>query len=177
MTLRHVIGMGVVTVFAALAACGDDGGTGTPGGTGGSTGSAGGDTGGTMNTGGTMSAGGSTSTGMGGQGGDAACTPECGAGFTCCGGACVNLANDVLNCGACGVTCTADTPFCDATACAPNPCEAPPPTCGPGGSCCGTVCCAAGQLCCEVNMGGPSMGPQCFDPVNGTCPGGCPACQ
>jgi hypothetical protein len=50
-------------------------------------------------------------------------------------------------------------------------------TCVGTGFCCGSVCCGAGELCCEVNMGGPSFGPKCVAPVNGTCPQGCPACD
>ncbi len=84
----------------------------------------------------------------------------CGVGLTCCGATCMNLANDPLNCGTCGTRCTAATPMCQAGVCATATCA---PTCG------------AGQSCCEVNRGGPSTGPSCY---NGpTCPVGCPACD
>src|SRR5262249_53493350 len=40
--------------------------------------------------------------------------------------------------------------------------------------CCGSSCCGGGKLCCMVNQGDSAL--QCADPVNGTCPVGCPAC-
>jgi hypothetical protein len=106
--------------------------------------------------------------------------PDCGAGFTCCGGKCVNLANDINNCGACGVACPGENPYCNngATCMKIPPClPETPPMCGGGGFCCMDVCCKPGQLCCDVNMGGPVGGPKCYDPVDGTCPGGCPLCD
>jgi hypothetical protein len=32
------------------------------------------------------------------------------------------------------------------------------------------------MLCCEVPGPGPSTGPKCVTPQNGTCPIGCPLC-
>lgn len=91
-----------------------------------------------------------------------ACAVLCTMGFTCCDGACVNLRNDIHNCGACGVVCTAPNDFCNGQQCAPPPCS---PACG------------AGTLCCQVQSAGPSMGPSCFPPTSsGTCPPGCPLC-
>jgi hypothetical protein len=42
--------------------------------------------------------------------------------------------------------------------------------------CCGTFCCTGGQICCTIASNVPVMSPQCLDPVNGTCPLGCPGC-
>src|SRR3954469_4120820 len=58
----------------------------------------------------------------------AACSPSCGEGRDCCGTKCVNTANDPLNCGGCGVTCSGATPYCEGS-CKPTPCSAE------GGSC------------------------------------------
>ncbi len=97
----------------------------------------------------------------GGSGG--ACTILCTMGFSCCGNnQCVNLRNDIHNCGKCGVTCTAPNDFCDGQACVPPPCSPP---------------CTGGALCCDVQGPGPSMGPGCVMPTSsGTCPLGCPLC-
>ena len=100
--------------------------------------------------------------GAGGGGGSSTCAVLCTMGFTCCNGACVNLANDIHNCGKCGVTCSAPNDFCDGQTCAPPPCS---PACG------------AGTLCCDVQGPGPSRGPMCTAPTDGgTCPLGCPLC-
>ncbi len=102
--------------------------------------------------------------GTGGSGGGGkVCTIICAMGFTCCGNnTCVNLRNDIHNCGACGVTCTAPNDYCDGQACAPPPCS---------------PACANGTLCCNVQGPGPSMGPTCNAPTDaGTCPLGCPLC-
>src|SRR5689334_16333085 len=82
--------------------------------------------------------------------GGGACEPACGVGLTCCGGACVNTANDIGNCGDCGVVCTGSSPFCEGT-CQQAPCDADAGACT-GGTCCGSACCNAGELCCQVNM-------------------------
>ena len=100
--------------------------------------------------------------GSGGGGSGQPCTILCTMGFTCCDNACVNLRNDIHNCGACGVTCSAPNDFCDGQKCAPPPCS---PPCGPG------------TLCCNVQTAGPSRGPMCDAPTDGgTCPVGCPLC-
>ncbi|HEX8950772.1 MAG TPA: hypothetical protein VF997_21490 [Polyangia bacterium] len=97
-----------------------------------------------------------------GGGGTQVCTVFCSMGFTCCSNACVNLRNDIHNCGACGVTCTAPNDFCDGQKCVPPPCSPP---------------CGAGTLCCDVQGPGPSRGPMCTAPTtSGTCPLGCPLC-
>jgi hypothetical protein len=115
-------------------------------------------------------------TGSGGTGGGPGCGPNgsCGPGFTCCGDTCVNPANDIHNCGACGVTCPGPHPFCNGAQCDMPPCGnqmAPPP----GTFCCGNAFCDDTSLCCEVQQG-PAIGPTCYAPVNGTCPMGCPTC-
>lgn len=100
--------------------------------------------------------------GGGGSDGGKTCAVLCTMGFSCCNGACVNLHNDIHNCGACGVTCSAPNDFCDGQACAPPPCSPP---------------CGAGTLCCDVQGPGPSRGPMCSAPTDGgTCPLGCPLC-
>ena len=100
--------------------------------------------------------------GSGGDGGMKVCAVLCMMGFTCCDGACVNVRNDIHNCGTCGVVCNAPNDYCDGQKCAPPPCS---PACGPG------------TLCCDVQTAGPSRGPMCTAPTaEGTCPLGCPLC-
>ena len=153
---------------------------------GGSSGSGGGPgAGGRSGSGGLPSAGG----GAGAGGSDAGCAASCGLGaiFACCDGSCVNQENDPHHCGACGTSCPANAPLCLQGKCVVPACgdstvpDAALPACASGTTCCGTSCCGAGQLCCDVERGGPasfgsSLG--CFDPSqsNGTCPVGCPQC-
>ena len=146
------------------------------GATGGVTGGTGGDagSGGDAGVGGDAGSAGDAGSGgaNGGSGGDSACAEDCEAqGFFCCDGQCVNLANDIYNCGACGVVCQGDFPYCGMNGCEEAPCtgvdDCPD-------RCCGSQCCGEGELCCEVNMGPAAMG--CFEAVNGTCPVGCPYC-
>jgi hypothetical protein len=99
------------------------------------------------------------------------CAQACGAGLTCCDGQCVNTQNDPHNCGMCGNPCSAPKLLCDGTCVQPACTD---PTCS--GTCCGDSCCTMGKICCEVQQGGPSGPPACFDPVDGTCPVGCPTC-
>jgi hypothetical protein len=97
-----------------------------------------------------------------GDGGGNVCAILCTMGFTCCDGACVNVRNDIRNCGVCGNVCAAPNDFCDGTSCAPPPCSPP---------------CGAGMLCCDVRGPGPSRPPACTTPTaSGTCPLGCPLC-
>ncbi len=107
------------------------------------------------------------------------CDAACGMGFLCCDARCVNQANDILNCGGCGVTCTGTHPFCEGGTCtmAQAVCNMQKP-CGANTFCCGLVCCPSAQLCCEVQGPGPSSGPRCagVDENHGTCPLGCPLC-
>jgi hypothetical protein len=115
--------------------------------------------------------GGDGSGGSGGSGGSVdmardgghVCTIFCTMGFSCCDNRCVNLNNDIHNCGACGNVCSGPQPFCDGTACAPAPCS---------------PACPVDQLCCNVQGPGPTRGPACYAPTaQGTCPLGCPLCQ
>jgi hypothetical protein len=170
------------------SASGGGGGTGVGGGAGkgGSGGIAG--SGGISGTGGIAASGGSggiagsggssASGGTSGSGGGAGCEPACTFGLTCCSGRCVNTANDILNCGSCGLTCNQLNPHCLS-----GKCDVPVCFGGIGcigeQVCCGDVCCGGGtgKICCDIQGPGPSTGPRCVDPVNGTCPIGCPGCQ
>lgn len=62
---------------------------------------------------------------------------SCPPGFTGCGGSCVDLSNDPLNCGACGVTCKTGT--CCVGTCGTD--------CHDGG------CCQDGYPCCDTPFG------------------------
>jgi hypothetical protein len=98
-------------------------------------------------------------------------------GRTCCGGHCVNTANDPLHCGACDVQCTGSTPFCDGSCKAP-PCSLEGGGCAAGTTCCGGQCCDSTQLCC-LPEGPLDQGPACTTPAGSpaTCPQGCaPLC-
>jgi hypothetical protein len=98
---------------------------------------------------------------------------SCGIGFSLCNGYCVNVNNDIHNCGGCGTVCQGTNPYCDNGHCTTAPCDGG--ACGTGTFCCGSECCTAGQLCCDVPSNIPTF-PKCTDPVNGTCPVGCPVC-
>jgi hypothetical protein len=95
-------------------------------------------------------------------------------GHSCCEGACVNLRNDINNCGECGNACAGAQAFCDQGECGTPPCEAGT-DCG-GGLCCGTACCGEDELCCVVP--GPVVDTTvCVPPTtSGTCPLGCVLC-
>jgi hypothetical protein len=97
----------------------------------------------------------------------------------CCDGTCAATYNDINNCGSCGNKCTGANPYCDNGTCGSLPaCMLKPgQECNAiGAFCCGDHCCAAGQLCCNVDSNLPQDNPQCEEPVNGTCPIGCPGC-
>lgn len=119
-----------------------------------------------------------TSTATGGT-----CSPStCFQPFICCGGACVNPDNDILNCGGCGApACGGAHPYCNNGHCGQAPCgdmfdpDAGPPICAGTQFCCAESCCNPGEICCEINEGA-AMGPRCVAPMNGTCPTGCPNC-
>jgi len=162
----------------ASSGTGGQGGSGT-GGAAGSGGASGGATGG----GGSAGAGGTATGGAGGGGGaggradSGVCNQACTIGRTCCGGQCVNPANDPTNCGGCGVRCGGSTPYCGGS-CMATPCDRDGAACANGGSCCGSLCCAQGQLCCDP-QGPLDRGPVCFTPTvqQTTCPAGCaPLC-
>jgi hypothetical protein len=89
----------------------------------------------------------------------------------------VNTANDPGHCGACNVTCTGLTPYCDGT-CTTPPCSLDAGFCAGGSSCCGNTCCGVGEICCDAQ--GPVSGyPVCHrvTVAEPTCPQGCaPLC-
>lgn len=96
-------------------------------------------------------------------------------GFGCCNNTCVNLKNDILNCGTCNTKCGGTHPYCDMGTCGTPPCGGI--ACPSSEFCCGTECCAAGQICCTV-PGPVTTGPKCQapDPVTMTCDKGCTGC-
>jgi len=97
------------------------------------------------------------------------CGPNgCGSGLSCCYGRCVNIDNDIHNCGACDAFC----PYgqtCLFGKCTPPPCTTTPP---PGGYlCCGNQLCDTSQLCCMVPQAGGGLSPACYPAApTGTCP-------
>jgi hypothetical protein len=112
-------------------------------------------------------------TGTGG-GGSGECSENCASsGLECCEGRCANTGNDPANCGACGTQCSGATSYCNSGTCVEPPCDSGT-TCAAGETCCGMTCCTGAQLCCLI-MGGPWY-TECADPVDGTCPVGCPLC-
>jgi hypothetical protein len=111
-------------------------------------------------------------TGGTGTGGDGTIC-ACGLGLTCCNGTCVNLKNDIHNCGTCNTACAGPNPFCGDGVCGKPPCSGA--ACAVTQLCCGGLCCDDTQLCCNVPSS-VSAGLQCVTPVNGTCPVGCPTC-
>jgi hypothetical protein len=150
--------------------------------------SSGGASSGGASSGGTSPGGGGSGQAGGGSGGSAGnsgsggsagstptqnCDPPCGL-FSCCNGTCVNLANDIHNCGGCGIACEGPQPFCDAGQCGSPPCG-PATDCGPDSTCCVDSCCGAGELCCAVQSN--FIRTECFAPENGTCPKGCLECD
>ena len=153
---------------------GAQGGSGATGAQGGS-----GATGGQGGSGATGAQGGAAGQGggNGGHAGAAACDEICQQqGLSCCDGSCVATYNDIFNCGSCNNTCAASPPYCNGQMCVQAPCNGGA-ICSNPQLCCGSECCQPGQLCCSVPGPGPSLGPQCHDPVNGTCPIGCPLCN
>ncbi len=104
------------------------------------------------------------------------CDEDCATvGLSCCAGRCVATYNDIFNCGACGVVCSGEHPYCAGTACGAPPCVLD--GCPPPALCCGDECCADGALCCTVPGPGPASFPSCVVPdETATCPIGCPLC-
>jgi hypothetical protein len=140
--------------------------------TGGASEVVGGSSSGGVATGGTLfHAGGSPgvagSVGTGGSGN--VCT--CIVGLSCCNGTCVNLNNDINNCGECAKVCPGANPFCDNGTCGKPPCSGS--ACSSAQTCCGSACCADTELCCVVPRA-VAGAPECVVPVNGTCPPGNP---
>jgi hypothetical protein len=127
----------------------------------------------------TSGTGGSTRDGAAGAGGSAGanCTQNCmSTGLDCCDGRCVNLRNDIQNCGSCGNTCSGPRPFCRGTTCG-EPICAMTAQCATGSYCCEMTCCSDAQLCC-AHFGGPAGSYFCHTPTAAqpTCPPGCPNC-
>jgi hypothetical protein len=158
------------------------GGSGHAGAAGGSAGGAAGGSAGAGGSGHAGAGGGSAgSGGAGGQGGSGGvCAVACVVGRSCCGGACVNVSNDPMNCGTCGVHCDGAKNLCSGGTCVKAACGANIITCGANSLCCGNGCCGPGSLCCESD--GPVAGtlPSCFTPTadQPTCPQGCaPLCK
>lgn len=149
-------------------------GGGTTAGAGGTGGGGGGGNAGDggMTTGGSSGAGtGGTNTGgQAGSGGQTACMPACSGGRRCCEGECVDLESDPRHCGACGIECSEDTPYCLGS-CMERPCVGT--ACSAGETCCGIECCSGGEVCCPSPT---SLNPTCTQPVNGTCPPICEDC-
>jgi hypothetical protein len=116
--------------------------------------------------------------GRGGAGGGPSCAlVDCIQGRDCCNGACVNTANDPLNCGGCNKRCEGDKPYCGNGMCMPPPCGLNI-ICTAISTCCGETCCGPGQLCCQ-EQGPVSRAPTCHTPTadQPTCPQGCaPLC-
>lgn len=114
-----------------------------------------------------------STTSAGGDGGAGGMACACEAGLSCCGPACVNLANDPLNCGSC------DTRCAEAQACIQGECKDP---CDPDfgceeGICCGVTCCNDGTICCDYGTSAEAPDVHCQAPVNGTCPLACSGCE
>ncbi|WP_437320044.1 hypothetical protein [Sorangium sp. So ce385] len=113
-----------------------------------------------------------STTSAGGEGGAGGVACTCDAGLSCCGPACVNLANDPQNCGTCGTRCP------DEQACIQGECKDP---CDPNfgceeGICCGVECCLGGTICCDYGTSAEAPDLHCQQPENGTCPLACTGC-
>jgi hypothetical protein len=85
----------------------------------------------------------------------------------------VDLSNDPEHCGACTVSCSWSTGFCNEARCTLPSCRVDT-GCESGRVCCGDQCCEAGTICCAVHGPGPqrmvcSPGP--------SCPSSCPTCR
>jgi hypothetical protein len=165
--------LGVVVLVSTLG-CGDDDGGSDAGRDAGGV-DAGSD-GGAVDGGGVDGGGVDAGRDAGGQDAGAECEPACGDGRTCCGGACVNTANDPRHCGGCGTPCEGPDDYCTGGRCEPVPCDG---ECTVAETCCGTMCCGSGQICCDP-QGPIDTGPRCVDPdpETGVCPQGCaPLCM
>lgn len=183
--IRFLSLFALVVPLALMNACGDDDGPDTDGGRTDSGADSGDDDAGESDAGddagedaGDSDAGGDDAgeTDSGFDDGGSDCDPECGAGRTCCDGACVNTANDGRHCGGCDSPCEGPDNYCTGGSCEAVPCE---DACGDDETCCGTMCCGAGQICCDP-QGPIEMGPRCLDPDpdTNTCPQGCaPLCM
>ena len=91
----------------------------------------------------------------------------------------MNLDNDPMNCGTCGMRCEGVTNLCSGGTCVAPTCSLMAGGCAASDFCCGGACCKTGQLCCQAD--GPISGgsPTCFTPTSDqkTCAQGCaPLC-
>ncbi len=148
------------------SAAGTGGVTAGAGGRGGASG--GGGRGGGSGSGGASGSGGSAASAGSGGGCDDCPSPR-----ICCDTTCVNAANDILNCGECGLQCPESAPVCLNGECT-SVCST---TCA-SGACCDTACCAEGEICCDP-QGSISTPVRCVPPdERGSCPTGCaPFCD
>jgi hypothetical protein len=180
--MRWMVTLGsTVCLIGAIAHCGGssatipdvDGGSSGRSSSSATSGTSGGS--GTSGTSGTSGSSGNLDAGRDAGDASAPCVPECPRGRLCCGGVCVNPANDPTNCGGCGVRCSGEKSFCNETCMAP-PCEGT--VCLGIKTCCGTTCCGQGEICC-ASQGPVALPPTCFQPTKDqpTCPQGCaPLC-
>jgi hypothetical protein len=136
-----------------LAACSS-----TPAGTGGGT------TGAAVSSSAGTSGGGHGGAGQGG-GGHGGAVGAC----DTCAGACVDLANDAQNCGACGHACPPKQQ-CDRGACGMPACLVLGLICPNDHLCCGNECCPPWKMCCNVTG---ADAPTCVDLDAGACPSAC----
>lgn len=155
------------------------GGGGSDPSTGGQTAGTGAGGAGAAGTGGATGGAGNTGGATGGAGGEGTTSSGCADGLTACGGACVDLAKDVSNCGACGQACMPDQgcnggdcgilcapgqSVCDG-ACAsldmnPANCGSCGNACAPGLACVGGACgCPLGEVACDGACVDPSADP------------------
>ncbi len=108
------------------------------------------------------------------------CGTQCPPCLTCCGQGCVDTSTDQFNCGACGVTCEGDSPYCRGGRCSPAPCLLDGGPCALGTTCCGNECCGSTQSCCWFNGSGGTGndGPYCHNPSGSdtTCGTSCCEC-
>lgn len=99
-------------------------------------------------------------------------TRGCEEGQTRCHGACVTIANDQNNCGACGNVCPATTPVCSDGACICTDSS----TCGEGMVCCGGTC-VAGDCCGDGDCDAASCQTCQQNTCASTCSGSAPDCD
>jgi len=114
----------------------------------------------------------------GGDGGS--CGARCSPCETCCAEGCVDTSTDQFNCGACGVRCAGDAPYCQSGTCRPAPCLLDGGPCAAGTTCCGNECCGSTQSCCWFNGSGGTGndGPYCHEATGSdtTCGTSCCEC-
>jgi hypothetical protein len=75
------------------------------------------------------------------------CPGNCGDGFRCCEGRCVNLAESPNNCGGCGMRCDPQNQVCQDAICVPAELCTGAGGCSNGACCAERVCCPSGTRC------------------------------